>query len=237
MILTDTDVRTYCLGIAQLIPVFLVALFVLDNKAPAEALVSADKQASPDQREAEDITSIIQKDQESHRHSLEEAGRLLDKLDNSVDAMHADPEAVKRLRADRDELTKLRDKLVDSVATLATASERQRNILKRSDASGGEFILTQDSITLVLAIVLGMVGEVFALWGSIGLINAKVALSWSATMALLTAGSLSAFAINRLIRASTSKVHTRFLTIWSIIVLGAASNTAFLISASVRITH
>jgi hypothetical protein len=225
VILTDTDVRNYCLGIAQLIPVFLVALFVLDNKAPTEALGSAGKQASPDQ------------DQESYRHRLEEADRLLDELDNSIDAMHADPEAVKPLRASRYELTKLRDELVDSVAALATASERQGNISKRSDAYGRETILTQDTITIVLAIVLGMVGEVFAIWGSIGLINAKVALSWSATMALLTAGSLSAFAISRLMRASTLKVHTRFLAIWSILVLGVASNTAFLISASVRIAH
>lgn len=167
IILSHADARTYCLGVAQLIPVFLIALSVLDK---------SDATSRSRQGIEESLTL-----EQTARERLVEGTKEFDdlkKLLAAVDEKLAEVDSIDTAQSSTtvvDAIEESRRELADSRATLAEAldqwDESRDNLRKRADLMPNvrsaiiQKLEMKHFLRIGYGILLGVAGEVIVLWG------------------------------------------------------------------------
>ena len=209
VVLTHSDVRAYCLGIAQIIPVLMIALFVVDSgrfvqivetsKGRAQKVVDLVNDSLPEQQ---------QKASKKIAESIEQLDSQIFALDR-IDWSQAGEEATAAFDIIRRELVESRDRQAAALERLnqlldvvhegaARMAERKEKL--DSSARKVTFIYAYG---VTLGIVLAVAGEVIALWGAIGLISGTVSIACITDVAIVLAASLGRYAIERIIPMPT----------------------------------
>lgn len=202
--LTPSDARAYCLGVAQIIPVIMIALFVIDGTRFVQVAENTKKQA----QKALDIvgTSFPEIQQEVGRavnQSIEEIDNQISVIDR-MDRRQASEETIQALDISRSELVESRARLMEQLEHInqtiqpwygrAASIEGEK---ERLESAARKVTLTY-AYGVILGIVLALAGEAIALWGAVGLISARVAVACITDITVVLVGSLARYAIERL---------------------------------------
>jgi hypothetical protein len=227
---------------AQLIPVLLIALFVLDGgrfikltKKRARALSKADQRG---ERSLSNTPKLKRK--------LE---RTLARVDSDIASLrNAEPSQAsddERLAIENmfSELAEMRAEVIVSSEKLVRLSEDLNHNLARAHGLRRELKTAAQNLVkayvyyVVFLIFLSVAGELVVLWGAIGLINSLVAIGWGTDLTVIIVGSLSALSAERLMPDPTSKFSRNLQALWVFATFGAAQATFIWILASVKVTH
>jgi hypothetical protein len=228
LILSHADARGLFLGIAQLIPVFLIALFVMDNAWISKSINEAKSSVAM----ALDAAAKVVKDQESKiERTVESQLRELDEFA----ATYNSPEA-------RSVATKTRAKILDLTGgfrkqgkdMLDTLSDRLAYVVKREEVAARKRASIYARATIA-TIVPGMLGEIISLWGAAGLADNSVIIGLATAISVGIAGILSVLAIDRLIAEPPSGRLLIIRIIWISVLCAATLTTFFWILFSVQV--
>lgn len=240
--LTHSDARTYCIGVAQLIPVFLIALSVLDNNRINRAAEKLNRELSTAEKGGRKELSAQRKNLKRIQQSLENIDAQMAAIDR-IDPSQAGEEALAAREVTRTELVNLRAEAVELSGDTAASSDRLTELLseapdlrERIDAASRQLVSGYAKI-IVYGIFLGVVGEVMALWGAIGLINPVFAIAWITDISITIIGLLGFFAFDRLMEQSKSRLSRFIQAAWFIAVLCVGQITFVLIIFFVKVTH
>lgn len=207
MMITHSEVRDYCLGIVQVIPVFLIALTVLDANNYKIRYDKAIKYVRGQKEEAdrisEEVLSKTPKARQNRVGELEVINKNLVLLDK-LDPLQVNEDLLKGLEVHRSELIAERDRNLGESAEIARLSETIADL--RAEVS--VFPQKLESITeeaadgyaqkIVGGVLLGVVGEVLALWGAVGLLDNRYVLAIITSITVFIIEALVLLAIDRL---------------------------------------
>jgi hypothetical protein len=212
LILSHSDVRAFSLGIAQLIPVFLISFFVLDNSWIRR---SAQELKAESFRALEEARDVILGRSES-RGTVEDALKDLDRFSEVIDAAEASrasedqnesiEKAREKVRLHRAKILGIADRYEEATGRIDRLSDRLTGVAENMEESAKRRVDIYNIIT-VCTIIFGMVGEVISLWGAIGLLDGVAVIEAEIVVCASLAGILSVLAIDRLI----SDTHSRFI--------------------------
>jgi hypothetical protein len=236
VVLTHSDVRSYCLGIAQIVPVFLIALFVLEGtnysktterltrrskrgkKAAVNELAKADKAAAKLIRDIVRADSILIgldiADASLDRRNQRTVGIATTDLKAKKEASYREiTQASSIIRGQLSRLPELR-------VQLETAVDRARLNFAR---------------TMFWYIIIGVAAELVTLWSAAGLLKGNLGIALSTELVIIVLGFLSYTAINRLTQQEKSRFYKFILGIWTVVTLSVGQATYFWIVTSVRV--
>ena len=240
-ILTHSDAKALCLGMAQLIPIFLIALFVLDN-------AWIERSAEKSRREASKIFQEV-KDLEVKRldndRVMKDAIKLLDKFSESLGSQsHLADERQKKVVEDaasittqaRTKLGHIEKEYHEAVERVGTASGKMAKKLQWLEAQAKASTRSYSRV-IIATIILGMLGEVFALWGAVGLVDNVAVIACALVINIGIAGILSILAIDRLLIDASSRVLVLIRSAWVLLLASSVLATFFWIITSVQVKN
>jgi hypothetical protein len=240
VVLTHSDARVYCLGIAQLIPVFVIAISVVENNTAKKKAKRAKLASIRSELRGGKGPSAKKKSRQKLERSIERLDGRLAEVD-SIDLSQASEEAIVAHEMARIELIESRveaQKLLDEASTTAKGwSEELGEWLVLAQERGEVAALTEiNAYALVYAMFSGIVGEIIALWGAIGLMSGTDSIAWSTFIAITIAGILTVFAADRLTITSNLGLLSRGLqAIWVLVTAGIAFLTFLLVISNVKV--
>lgn len=212
VVLTYSDARAYCLGIAQIIPVLMIALFVVDSSGFLQRPENTKKLA---QRTIDIVSNSFPEVQQKLQQGVTQA---IEQLDDKISAL----DRINRSQASEEVLEMLdttRSEHVASRVRLTEQIEHINQIFQNTDVSVASIVKHKEDLesaarklTLVyfygvtLSIVLALAGEVITLWGAIGLMSARVSMACVTDVSIVLAANLARYAIERLM-PMPSKYH------------------------------
>jgi hypothetical protein len=234
--MTASDAKAYCVGIAELVPVFLIALYVIDNgwvsrigdeaKSGARSLV--EEVLPKTATNLERLTELTQQKLQDAQGKLMTLG----------DGVAVDQKERATLLGQRDALEKTLESIREVSGRLDVSqknvAEGLRQRIEKLDASKKK-LLRKYATTAIVAIFSGIATEIIALWGSIGLISRLFAIAWGTSMIIAIAGSLSDYAIDRLYREANNKFSRVSSSLWLPLVACISAGTFIWILISVRV--
>ena len=234
IVLTHSDVRVYCLGIAQLIPVLLIALFVADSGSVTRLTEKLLRESSDLEKENRKTLEKVQRQSEERIAKLKTEIAALDMIDPS----QISKEALSALETSRAELAA---GLEDESAELSRISKDLSEIARASElrkATDAELskLMKYPAYYLIFGIFLGLVGEAIVLLGAVGLINGLAAVTAGTNSTLLVIGVLAYFAVQRLIVESPSPswlVEIQYYLTAAVFLVAGGSTLWILISVKV----
>ena len=237
VVLTEAEVRAYCLGIAQLIPLLIIALFVLDTNQQLSFPRKGIGASSSLENEARMRASSYLKEIQEANQELEETDKLLNSLD-------ADPRyAITAFKAPRLKLEELRAQVTERVDQLTQRAETWSNVAKRMPEitamlhHGVGKMERRYVVNILVGIVIGIAGEVSVLWGALGLIAGSIAISLGTSSAIIIIGLLGVFAIERLLPEQYPKASRFVKRILTFSTVAVVIWTDLFVVISVAITH
>jgi hypothetical protein len=240
--LTHSDAMTYCLSVAQIIPVFLIALSVLDNGRVTRRIERTKKESVKIEERARKWLSSRKKERQELKRSLEEIDTQIAALD-SIDPSQASDEAVSARDITRLELMELRANREDFLKRLMTATENMRDLLDRAPNlrqdldTARRSIVTGFGADVVFGIFLVTLAEIIALWGAIGLLSSIFAIATITNFSIVIIGVLGVFAVDRLMDESNPRLTSFIQIAWLTIMVGVAQLTFIMILSQVKVAH
>ena len=240
VVLTHSDARAYCLGIAQLIPIFIIAISVLENNLIKRRTEEVKQRSAKAERRGRKQLSSQDKHKQKLERSINQLDDRLAELDR-IDLSQADGEVVLALKETRIELMEARvkadslsDEFSTKVAELNALVNKAPALRQELDTAVNNLVKTYTNM-LVYSMFLGIAGEITALWGAVGLMSGKYAIAWSTNISIVITGYLSIFAVDRLMSASNPKLSRNLRIIWLTIIIGVAQITFALILFKVKV--
>jgi hypothetical protein len=228
--LSHSDARAIFLGIAQLIPVFLIALFVMDNAWISKSV----EQARSSVATALDGAAKVLKEHESEvERAVENQLKNIGELVATYNTPEAHSEAVQMRAKVYDFADDSRKRGKDMLDTL---SRRLADIVQREEIAVRKRTSTYAKAAIV-TIMPGMAGEVASLWGAVGLASSSVIIAFATAVSVGIAGTLSVLAISRLIAEPPSGLLATLRKAWIALLCGATLTTFFWIVLSVQVKH
>jgi hypothetical protein len=208
VILTHSDARAYCLGVAQIIPVLMIAFFVVDSSRFVQRVENTKKAA---QRTVDIVNNSFPEVQQKLQQGTTQ---VIEQLDEKISAF----DRINRSQASKEVLEMLDATRSEQVASRAQLTERIDQINQIFQGTGARVASIESrreglesaarKLTLVyfygvtLSIVLALAGEVIALWGAIGLMSDRVAMACVTDVSIVLAANLTRYAIERLMPTS-----------------------------------
>jgi hypothetical protein len=240
--LTHSDVRTYCIGVAQLIPVFLIALSVLDNNRINRAAEKIKRESSTAEKAGQKQLSLQRKNRRKLQRSLEKIDIQIAAIDR-IDPSQAGEEALVAREVTRMELMDLRAEIAELSGDAAAIGDKITEFvakapeLRQQIDTASRKLMSGNAKIIVYGIFLGVVGEVMALWGAIGLMSSLLAIAWITDISIVVIGLLSLFAFDRLMEQSRSRLSRFIQAAWFIALLCVGQITFILILIFVKVVH
>lgn len=232
--LSHSDIRALFFGVAQLMPVFLIALFVMDN---SWIINSAKRIKSDAQTGIDQAKELIKRNESELKSTIEDGLRQIDAYDEGLDTPQVrarlDEIRAKTLSSGNEMLERDRSR---QGATLGKLTSRVDEIVATMEASAKKRASTYARIA-ILAIIPGMLAEVASLWGAIGLVNSITVIAFAISISVGIAGILSLLAIDRLIDQAPSRPLAFLRAGWIVMLFGITLTTFFWIVFSVKIEH
>jgi hypothetical protein len=237
-ILSPTDARTLYLGISQLIPVFLIALFVLDNTWLARI-------SQQHRHEALELTKEIGRDKED-QELINKLTAAIGEKDREYDLLksRSTPIRKRQRRAVEDKMAEI----AETRARLAGFAHEADKARQEMDAARGTFLDLLPRIAdaaerrartynqvMVPTIIVGMCGEFLALWGAVGLLDDTAVIATVISISISIAGMLSIIAIDRLLLEVRPQRLRLIQTVWAVLLASSVVATCCLIVGFVRI--
>lgn len=239
IILSHADTRALCLGMAQLIPVFLVVLFVLDSLWIKQSFEQRKREIVELQRETEKI--IAQRFQLDH--SVARSLMFLNTLNAALRLKKAITFGQQRRKIQKGQLllndarTKLRDAKGDRKTRIQRFEEsraRTASVLKDSETKIDAWMQIYNRL-IIFSIISGLYGEIIAIWGAVGLVENTGVIASSVGVSIGMAGILSAIAMDRLMWDAPSKILSLVRTVWVACVTASVIVSWYWVMTSVSI--
>jgi hypothetical protein len=240
VVLTNSDVRAYCLGIAQLIPVLVIAISVLDNNTVKRRTEPIKQRSTKAERQGRKELS----GQDENRQRIEKSIKLLDdrlaELDR-IDLSQADEDAILSAQETRVEIIEARTKAEKLLEDLSAKVVELNALLDEAPVLRQELdkavsqVIKSNTNSLVYSMFLGIAGEILALWGAVGLLSGQYAIAWSTNISIVITGYLSIFAVDRLMSASSPKFSRNLRAVWFTVILAIGQVTFALILFNVKV--
>ncbi len=208
IVMSASDAKAYCLGIAQLIPVLLIALFVVDNSWITKVRDDIQQKASSIRQARTKAFSQVEETKHKYEQELKEIEKELAALDETNEGVPGSRQYADMRRA---QLVELRTRKTESISAMehiarvitefADNKLRLRPFLQASDkfAEAADRLLKDSAEKITIGIFFGLVGEIMALWGALGLVSSLFTIALGTAIAILIAGGLCFFAIARLL--------------------------------------
>jgi ABC-type multidrug transport system fused ATPase/permease subunit len=226
---------------AQLIPVFLIAFFVIDNSWLEKKVAKYRREASESLEEAKALINEREQNEAYFERITKDAEGVIAKANRKKFYL-----SMRRRESVKENLAKL----AEAQAKLAGYSERYRQTVERTGASRDRVIARikemEDaaeasakyySIMIIAMIISGMLGETLALWGLVGLYGNISVIAVLVAGSITIAGMLSVLAIDRLmIDASLARLRL-IRSIWIVIIFSLTAATYYWIIISVQIKN
>jgi hypothetical protein len=229
----QSEARSYCLGLAQVIPAFLIAIFVLKIQSTSRSERETLARAM--------IDSNLPSRQAQNRRAGDSPAEQRDPaLRPAPTAQSVNPEAgieITLLRLDDQEISRkeMRKEIGKSARKLAELDfDRTLRKVNRGVDAGERVIYTY----IALMVALGILAELVLLWSALGLVDPKVGLCIGMFFISVTLGVLAIFALGRFaLRLPPPRWMPLLLHALSLFSVAAGVWSVFAIILTVKITH
>ena len=240
VILQASDVRNMFLGFAQIIPAFLIALFVLNFSWQEDIFKEHKDRISETIKQGDELAKKAKSEigkAENRTKQIEQAyERALARQRRSIlRRWQGVPEGlVSTFETERNYLVTSVNELKNSVKELEAGNILLKvTLIGYSDASKRSTLIR--TISLLATITSGITGESLAIFGAVGLEDSTIVIATVSSAIVLIAAALGILATERLTSDSPSWLETTFWISWFCIIVITIAAMFYLITTDIKI--
>jgi hypothetical protein len=229
--LTSAETQQYCLAIAQIVPVFLIALLVLNAPRFSRTM----------KRVARENVAAERKGRKSAKKKDKLKAKLIRRMVR-VDSLLIDIElgisGLTNPAAARKELIEIRrDQNNDyrELFRIGSALDEQLESAPRLREGMRSGLLGMFAHSVIVNSFLGIAAEIVALWTAIGIVSKNIGIAWITNFTILLVSFLGSAAIERLASDITSRILRKAVSAFPFAMLLFAQLTFLLILFRLKI--